>query len=56
MPIVISRKTGEIISKPNYTQEQIDTLWEIVLRNWIKLHPEELLNLKTVSSNDQNKA
>lgn len=43
MPIVVSRATGEIISKPNYTQEQINELFEMMVRNWIKMHPEDLL-------------
>lgn len=34
MPIVISRETGAIISKPEYTQDQIDRAWEHVIRVW----------------------
>lgn len=43
MPIVVSRATGEIISKPNYTQEQINELFERMVRNWIRMYPEDLL-------------
>ncbi len=40
MPIVIDRHTGEIISKPEMTQEQRDLLWEVIIQNWIGKNPE----------------
>lgn len=41
MPIVINRNTGAV--KPQkITQEQRDTLWGELLRNYIRKHPEEL--------------
>ena len=40
MPIVIDRHTGEIISKPETTQEQKDRACEIVIRNYVCRHPE----------------
>ena len=40
MPIVIDRYTGEIISKPEITQEQKDALWEIIIKNYVSRHPE----------------
>ena len=40
MPIVIDRHTGEIISKPEITQEQKDTAWEVIIRNYVRRHPE----------------
>lgn len=42
MPIVISRKTGEIISKPDYTQEQIDRAWEHVVKVWAAANADYL--------------
>ena len=50
MPIVVSRETGKIISQPNYTQEQIDLLAEMMLRNWIRDYPEELKRLEVKSA------
>lgn len=40
MPIVIDRHTGEIISKPEIIQEQKDTAWEIIIRNYVRRYPE----------------
>ena len=45
MPIVCDRKTGEIISKPEYTQEERNKLWELVVRKWIELHPDKFAEL-----------
>lgn len=43
MPIVVSRATGEIISKPELTQADRDRAWEAVVRAFPKLHPELFL-------------
>ena len=40
MPIKISRQTGEIISATEYTQDQKDKVWEIVVREWVEQNPE----------------
>lgn len=32
MPIIVSRKTGEIVSAPEYTQEQKNRAWEYIVR------------------------
>lgn len=40
MPIVINRGTGEILSAPEITQNQQDTLWGAIVRNYAKKHPE----------------
>lgn len=32
MPIIVSRKTGEVISAPEYTQEQKNKAWEYIVR------------------------
>ena len=42
MPIVVSRHTGEILSMPEYTQEDYDRAWAAIARAWAKKHPEEL--------------
>lgn len=42
MPIVVSRDTGEIISKPQYSQADYDRAWEAVARAFAKRHPELL--------------
>lgn len=42
MPIVVSRHTGQILSCPEYTQEDYDRAWEAIAKNWAKKHPEEL--------------
>ena len=40
MPIVVDRRTGETISKTELTQQQVDLLWEVIVRSWAKKHPE----------------
>lgn len=40
MPIVVSRKTGEIISAPKLTQEQKDTAWAAIVKAYAQKHPE----------------
>ena len=42
MPIVVSRETGKIISKPELTQADRDWAWEAVVRAFAKRHPELL--------------
>ena len=42
MPIVVSRATGEIISKPELTQADRDRAWEAVVRAFARRHPELL--------------
>ena len=39
-PIVISRKTHEVISAPVLTQEQTNQLWERLVKNYLEIHPE----------------
>lgn len=41
-PIVISRSTDALISVPALTSEQKNTLWESIVRAYIKKHPEIL--------------
>jgi hypothetical protein len=41
MPIVINRNTGAVKAR-EITQEQRDTLWCELLRNYIHNHPEAL--------------
>lgn len=40
MKIVIDRNTGEILSAPELTQAQKDTLWAEIVRNYARKHPE----------------
>ena len=42
MPIVISRHTGQMLSCPDYTQEDYDRAWDAIAKNWARKHPEEL--------------
>lgn len=42
MPIVVSRSTGEVVSKPQYSQADYDRAWEAVVRAFAKRHPELL--------------
>lgn len=42
MPIVVSRKTGQILSMPEYTQADYDRAWEALIRAYLKNHPEAL--------------
>lgn len=41
MHIIINRKTREV-KAPEVTQEQRDTLWGELVRNYIQRHPEAL--------------
>ena len=43
MPIIISRKTGQIISMPDYTQEQKDKAWEIIFEKNAEKIVEKIL-------------
>ena len=43
MPIVVSRATGEIISRPELTQADRDRAWEAVVRAFARRHPELLV-------------
>lgn len=45
MPIKVDRRTGKIISAPEFTQEQKDKLWGVIVQAWIKKHPEEFREL-----------
>ncbi len=42
MPIVISRKTGEILHMPKYTPEQIFKAQAESVKNWAKAHRDLL--------------
>ena len=42
MPIVVSRSTGEVVSKPELTQADRDRGWETVVRAFAKRHPDLL--------------
>lgn len=45
MPIVINRSTGDVKS-PKLTQEQSQKAWEIIVREYVKKHPEILKEVK----------
>lgn len=42
MPIVISRKTGEVLHMPKYTPEQIFMAQAAVVKYWAKTHRDLL--------------
>lgn len=42
MPIVASRATGEIISKPQYSQADYDRALEAVAKSFAERHPDLL--------------
>lgn len=42
MPIVIPREGNLFPEIPPLTQEQRDNLWECIVRNWVRNHPDEL--------------
>lgn len=50
MPIVVSRKTGQILSRPNYTPEQIEKAHEAIVRTWAEANKEYLCNLGDANS------
>ena len=43
MPIKIDRNTGEVMLVPELTPEQNQEALEIILRTYLKKHPEKLL-------------
>lgn len=53
MPIIVDRKTGEVLSAPKLTTAQKEELWEIVVRTSIAMHPEILLNLNKADEKDK---
>ena len=40
MPIVISRKSGEVISGAELSQEQKDAAWAAIVKAYAQKHPE----------------
>lgn len=40
MPIVISRKNGEVISGASFSQEQKDVVWAAIVKAYAQKHPE----------------
>lgn len=47
-PIIIDRHTGKRINNPQYTQEQIDYAWEVVIRAWAEKHKDVLASEKSL--------
>ncbi len=45
MPIIVDRKTGEIISMPEISEEQRQLAWEIIVREWCKRYLAESTNM-----------
>lgn len=39
-PIIINRATGAVKSAPKLTQAQSDKLWEMIVREYARQHPE----------------
>lgn len=52
MPIVVSRATGGIISKPELTQADRDRGWAAVARVFAKRHPELLVQQPPAQEGD----
>lgn len=46
MPIIISRKTGDLLAYTKPTHEQKDAAWEQIIRNYAQAHPDKLRDLK----------
>ena len=44
MPIVIDRKTGEVLSASKYTEEEKEEAWKAIVLSAAKAHPELFLN------------
>ena len=53
MPIIVNRHTGEIISKPEITQEQKDAAWEIIIKNYVSRHPEIFIEALPVNDPEE---
>ena len=54
MPIVVSRATGEIISKPELTQADRDRAWEAVVRAFARRHPELLVQEPSAQDGEEH--
>lgn len=54
MPIAIDRHTGQMISKPELSQEQKDAAWGQIIRNWVRLKPEEFERYVECNSMDND--
>lgn len=54
MPVTITR-TGELVTPlPVLTPEQKNKLWENVVRNWAKAHPEAFQNEEPSDTEQEN--
>ena len=51
--LIIDRKTGEV-NAPEITQEQRDTLWGELVRNYVRKHPEALTVLTEEPDKGEN--
>ena len=49
MAIVISRKSGEVLQSPEYSQKQKDLGWERITQVWMLENQETLKQLKEQS-------
>lgn len=50
-PIRVNRHTGQIISAPTYTSEQLDILWTGIAKALVANHPELFLPGQEVTDN-----
>lgn len=53
MPIKIDRNTEKILSAPQLTPEQNQKAWEIIVKAYVKKHPELLQQLGKEDGNER---
>lgn len=45
MPIIIDRKTGEVLAANKLTTEPKQKAWEFIVKTYVEKHPEKLQEL-----------
>ena len=55
MPIVVNRRTGDIISKPEPTQQQKDKVWACIVNDWAKRNNDEFVAMIEEKVNTQER-
>lgn len=53
MPIVIDRKTGELLDAREPTTEQKQKAWEIIVKNYVEKHAEILQEQEETNENNE---
>ena len=56
MPIVISRKSGDVLEMSPISQDQRAVLWQQVIKTWLEKHPEEFRTMLEIGGRSNETA